>query len=78
MNHFSWGGGGGLKLRHGYVTQSFENGPGCVGCTLATLGEYVLAPKLDIEPEIGVVYSFEFAVLLIIHVLIHVQYMSFD
>lgn len=40
------------------MTKSFENGPGRGGFTLASLAEYVLAPKLDIEPEIGKVYSF--------------------
>lgn len=60
------------------MTQSFENGPGCGGCTLATLGEYVLAPKLDIEPAIGEVCSFEFAALLMRRALVHVHYMSFD
>lgn len=43
------------------VTQSFENGPDCGGFTLATHAKYVLAPGLDIEPEICKVYSLEVA-----------------
>ena len=38
------------------------NGPDCGEFTLATLAEFVLAPKLEIEPEIGKVVPFEFAV----------------
>lgn len=47
---------------------------------MATLEEYALAPKLDFEPEIGNVYSFQFVVFLFLmrHGLVHVQYMSFD
>lgn len=44
------------------VTQSFENEPHCGEFSLATLAEYVLAPKLNIELEIGGVYIFGFAV----------------
>ena len=40
---------------------------------MATLAEYVLAPKLDIQHEIGTVYSSEFALVLMRwNVLVHV------